>query len=424
MVPEAATAAQRRLYKASVPEGWRIVHLAHIFEQVVDTGHKADLPVLSVTLNGQIVRRSSLDRKSDREVPRDKYLRVKPGDIAYNTMRMWQGASGLVKEEGYISPAYTVCRPKEDECSEFWAAHFRSEPTIRAFRDHSQGFARDRYRLYFHHFGTVPALRPPLAEQRKISEILSSIEVAIKKTETVGIQLKSFKRSLMQELLTRGIPQRHTRFSNTKLLGRLPTSWNIARLRDAGKWLSGGTPSKTDISLWSGSIPWVSPKDMKRTRLSDTLDHVSPSAIGNGTQMVPPGTILMVVRGMILAHSFPVALAVAPLCFNQDIKALRPSDEFDPEFVLYWLTFAGPRILSLTSASTHGTQRIPSESLLECGIPIPPLQEQKEIVKLISAVDNLNEKSASERETTELLRKALMPRLLSGEVRVKSEGTS
>jgi len=296
MAAEPVTAAQRRLSRASVPEGWKVVHLGDVFEQVVDTGHSVDLPVLSVTVSGEVVRRSSLDRKSDREVPREKYLRVRPGDIAYNTMRMWQGASGLVKEEGYISPAYMVCRPKAGESSEFWTACFHYEPMIRSFLDHSQGFAKDRYRLYFHHFATVPALRPPLGEQRKIAAILDSVDDAIGKTKTVAQLLSTVKKQLSQDIFARGFPGRHAAIRTTEV-GQMTAGWDLIPLQELIR--SGPSNGRSPkAATKKGGIPTFSIAAVRNgsVSVSDNLKFADALPSEVAAFMVQKGDIL-IVRG-------------------------------------------------------------------------------------------------------------------------------
>src|SRR5512138_158157 len=86
----------------------------------------------------------------------------------------------------------------------------------------------------------------------------------------------------------------------------LPPGWSVKTLDEAASWFSGGTPSKAVRQYWDGPIPWVSPKDMKAFELHDVTDHVSDAAAEHGTRVVPANTIFVVVRGMILAHTFPV----------------------------------------------------------------------------------------------------------------------
>ena len=264
---------------------------------------------------------------------------------------------------------------------------------------------------------------PPLHEQRKIAAILSSVDEAIEGTQAVIDQLQVVKKAMMADLLTRGIPGRHKKFKQTEI-GEVPETWEVVRLGDVGDWLSGGTPSKQESSLWMGPIPWVSPKDMKRPRICDAIDHVSKDALSRGTQLAPVGSILMVVRGMILAHTFPVAVTVGPVAFNQDIKALVPASRFESDFILYWLQERGSEILNLTDVSNHGTKRLPSELLFDSKVPAPSKEEQIEIVEILRSFDGRRESEQAWMAQLREVKSALMSVLLTGEVRVRVDEES
>lgn len=126
---------------------------------------------------------------------------------------------------------------------------------------------------------------------------------------------------------------------------------------------------------------------MKVARLHDSLEHVTPLALGNGTRLVQPGTILMVVRGMSLAHSFPVAIADKPVAFNQDLKAFVPNPDVDGEYVLRWLQANQSALLLLATEASHGTKRVPTGDLLATQISLPRLPEQHEIAKVLADAD-------------------------------------
>ena len=93
--------------------------------------------------------------------------------------------------------------------------------------------------------------------------------------------------------------------------------WSRTSLGQVAEWSSGTTPSKAHREYWSGDIPWVSPKDMKRFELHDTQDHISKRAVDDGAKLVPSDTVFIVVRGMILAHTFPVCIAQRAMSFLQ-----------------------------------------------------------------------------------------------------------
>src|SRR4051812_8238527 len=90
----------------------------------------------------------------------------------------------------------------------------------------------------------------------------------------------------------------------------LPDGWAWIPLGDVGTWMGGGTPSKANAAFWSnGTVPWVSPKDMKVAVIGETEDKITADAVEcSSAKYVPEGSVLMVMRSGILRHSFPVAV--------------------------------------------------------------------------------------------------------------------
>src|SRR5947199_9322703 len=107
------------------------------------------LPVVSVTLNDGLVGRDALDRKTDTNLAPEEHLLIKAGDIAYNMMRMWQGASGLAQHDGIVSPAYVDLAPKNGIDPVFASYWFKSPRIVYLFWAYSYGLTNDRLRLYF-----------------------------------------------------------------------------------------------------------------------------------------------------------------------------------------------------------------------------------------------------------------------------------
>jgi restriction endonuclease S subunit len=171
-------------------------------------------------------------------------------------------------------------------------------------------------------------------------------------------------------------------------------------------------------ALWEGDIPWISPKDMKRIRISDAVDHVTARALGNGTRLAPAGSLLLVVRGMILAHTFPVARAEVPLAFNQDIKALIPRDGIDSEFLLWWLNANEARLLGIVTESSHGTKRVPTDALHSVVLDHPQLPEQRAIALSITAADELLGALNAVIAKKQSIKLAAMQQLLTGRTRL------
>jgi len=182
----------------------------------------------------------------------------------------------------------------------------------------------------------------------------------------------------------------------------IPQNWTWSRLNELGHFRGGGTPSKSRDEFWGGRIPWVSPKDMKRDYVDSAQMTISDLAVANSAvTIIEPGSILFVVRGMILSHSFPVAIARVPLTINQDMKALTLRDPECGEFVLRALKALKPRMLARVQRSTHGTCRIEGPDYSNFLIPIPPLAEQHRIVAKVDELMGLCNKLESQLATAE-----------------------
>jgi type I restriction enzyme S subunit len=268
------------------------------------------------------------------------------------------------------------------------------------------------------HLNALKIPLPPIAEQRRIAEILSSIDEAIQGTQTVVEQARNVKQGLLEHLLAKGIG--HTRFLPTEI-GEIPKGWQVARLGQVGAWSSGGTPSKSNPDYWGGDIPWISPKDMKRLYLDDAEDHVTGLGAVNGTRLMPAGTLLIVVRGMILARYVPVAITLRASTFNQDIKALKCNDDYSPHFVRMWLELQNEKLMKLIDSATHGTKRLPQEALLNFAIPSAPRAEQDDIVIRVRAIEDQIETNLRLLDRYHTTKSALMVDLLSGRKRVSDD---
>lgn len=181
------------------------VRLGDIFEERKEVG-KPGLPVMSVTIDDGMVERSSLDRRIESDLTAEEHLLVKAGDIAYNTMRMWQGCSGLAIKECIVSPAYIVCKPLGRILPEFGAHLLRLPETVRKLHRYSQGIHEDRLRLYFEHFAAIKVQLPPIERQRECVKLLHAVDVRVRTAWRHLAGLAQAKEALSQALLTGRAP--------------------------------------------------------------------------------------------------------------------------------------------------------------------------------------------------------------------------
>ena len=163
--------------------------------------------------------------------------------------------------------------------------------------------------------------------------------------------------------------------------------WPIAHVGEVCSFASGGTPSKTNESYWTGTIPWVSAKDLKVEQLLDATMHVSDTAVAeSATQIAPVGSLLVLVRGMGLANGVPICEVMKACAFNQDLKALLPNPEaIQGRFLAFALRQQDAQFRKILETAAHGTLKLNSDDLRQIQIPLPPLATQQAIVAEIEA---------------------------------------
>jgi len=203
----------------------------------------------------------------------------------------------------------------------------------------------------------------------------------------------------------------------------------MTRLRDLGRWSGGNTPSKGNEEYWTnGTVPWVSPKDMKFDEITRSEDLISQSAVTTGrASLLPAGSVLVVTRSGILSHTLPIAVTKIPVTINQDIKALTLVTGVSAKYVAYALRSSSQRILR--QCAKHGTTvaSVDTNALLDFEIPMVGLREQEAVVaeiekqfsRLDEAVANLQRVKANlKRYKATVLKAAVEGRLVETEARL------
>ncbi|HAW49639.1 TPA: restriction endonuclease [bacterium] len=256
---------------------------------------------------------------------------------------------------------------------------------------------------------------PPLPEQQRIAEVLSTVDSAIKKTAEIITKTQALKKGLMQQLLTRGIG--HTKFKQTEI-GKIPEEWEVVRLGSvAKKFISGGTPSTSKPEYWNGKIPWMRSAHIKGRFVDWGEKYISEEGFKNSATNLVPGKNILVATRVCIGR---VAINKIDIAISQDLTGVVvDKDKVNFEYLYWTLLYFENTMKSWTQGSTiKGVLR---NDLQNLKLPLPPLPEQQKIAEILSAVDEKIEAGRKKKEKLEQLKKGLMQDLLTGRVRVKYE---
>ncbi|MBX3245552.1 MAG: restriction endonuclease subunit S [Myxococcales bacterium] len=281
----------------------------------------------------------------------------------------------------------------------------------------------------------VPVVAPPLPEQRAIAHVLGTLDDKIEINRKMSETLEELARTLFKSWFVDFDPV-HAKAAGKKPfgmddataalfpnsfedseLGPIPRGWRVGTL---GQWAdirSGGTPSRSRPELWNGDVPWISPKVMTAIHADDPDQFVTEGAIGNGTRVAPARSTLVMVRGMALHQGVRVSQTQREVVFNQDVKALVPR-QIHPDLLLFALLDAQTSLLSKVHAAGHGTGVLGTDMLNAVTLCLPRQCEQPPFAESFATLNDRIALARAESRTLAELRDTLLPKLLSGELRV------
>lgn len=331
------------------------------------------------------------------------YTYFENGDviIAKITPCMENGKAAFVEnlphQIGFGSTEFHVLRPRDSVDGRYlfymvWNSEFRNQA-----EGNMTGSAGQKRvpKAFFDRF-EIPL--PPFSEQKRIADILDKADAIRRKRQQALNEIETLSLSSYRHQFGHPIAARDS----------LP-------LGECVTMLSGGTPSKSNDAYWNGDFPWVSPKDMKVDYISSAEDHVTDLAFQEtNLKKLPAEAILIVVRGMILAHTIPVALTDVPVAINQDMKALIANDGYDPHFLCWSLKAAHNYILGKVATAAHGTKRLEVEHLASFPIPRVTLSEQRHFARIVQKIRVSRDRLAT--GVPEDLFKSLVQRAFKGQL--------
>jgi type I restriction enzyme, S subunit len=286
-----------------------------------------------------------------------------------------------------------------------------------------------RQTINYSDIGNSYFFEPSQDEQTRIANFLdhetAKIDTLIEKQQQLIKLLQEKRQAVISHAVTKGLnPNAPMRDSGVEWLGEVPEHWALKPLKYVVNIRSGGTPNKENSDYWGGDIPWASAKDLKQDCLHDTIDHITEFAISSGAaSLVPVGTILVVVRGMILARMFPVSVASVRMAINQDLKAIVPVGSFSGEFLFWLLKGTAEESLNRLDEAGHGTKALRMDAWTSMKLPIPPLTEQGEISgyleKMTGRFDLLSARAQQKINLLQERRTVLISAAVTGKIDVR-----
>lgn len=261
---------------------------------------------------------------------------------------------------------------------------------------------------------------PPLPEQQRIVDLIESLfEKLDRAKELVQNALDSFeerKSAILYKAFTGEITDEWREENGVDF----ERDWVKKELKDCGEWCGGGTPSKSNLSFWEkGDLLWVSPKDMKSMCIEDTEDKITKYAVDNSSaKLIKNQAILFVVRSGILRRILPIAITMGPVTVNQDMKALIPKD-IDIKYLYWYCLYKESDIRNTCSKNGTTVESISSDLLYKYIVLLPPIEEQRVIVRSLDTLLE-SEQKAKELcdviENIDIMKKSILARAFRGEL--------
>lgn len=408
-----------------VPAGWQPIRMKHVFFEKKKTSNP-ELDAGSISF-GRVIYKNSENlapetKASYQEVLAGEFL-VNPLNLNFDLLSLRTALSDIdvVVSTGYIVLNSDVAYDKKYLkwlLQQFDVSHMKTLG------------AGVRQTINYTDIACCYFLSPSYLEQQKIANFLdhetAKIDTLITKQQELIKLLKEKRQAVISHAVTKGLnPNAPMRDSGVEWLGEMPEHWELVPLKHLCTFSGGGTPSKDNLSYWiGGDIPWVSPKDMKSFWISDSQDKVTEIAVReSSTNFVQAGSLLMVVRSGILQRTIPIAVNTVKVTLNQDMKALNFNSRMNVEYAANYILGNVDSLLLEWSKEGATVESIEHEYLANSLTPVPPLDEQLEINKLLQGrmamFQSLEENATNGIRLLQERRTALISAAVTGKIDVR-----
>jgi len=277
----------------------------------------------------------------------------------------------------------------------------------------------------------LPIVLPSPAEQRAIAHILGTLDDNIALNRWMNETLEAIARALFKswfvdfdpvrakaEGRNPGLPQPLAdlfpdSFEDSEL-GEIPRGWGLSRLGDEVETLLGGTPSRVEASFWGGDIPWINSGKANEFRIVEPSEFITQAGLdSSATKLLPARTTVIAITGATLGQ---VSITEIATCANQSIVGVLGSAALPSEFIYFWVK---ENIDRLIASQTGGAQQhINKKNVNELPIVVPGKGVVSAYMRTARATFDRIKESCFESRTLGALHDALLPKLISGELRV------
>ncbi|EGK8182961.1 restriction endonuclease subunit S [Campylobacter coli] len=372
-----------------IPQDWQIVPIRCCFGEFNARCNNNDYPLLSVTIANGVVYQNDITNKKDiSNDDKSNYKIVPLGAIAYNKMRMWQGAIGInMLEKGIVSPAYVVAIPNKKININFSYYLLKSKNMICEYEKYSYGLCSDMNNLRYEDFQNIKIPLPPLKEQEQIANFLDEkceqIANFIEKKEKLISLLKEQKQALINETITKGLDKNvNFKDSGIEWLGEIPQHWRIVKLKYVAFTNIGLVYSPDDIVENSDEgYPVLRANNIQNGKIDyQDLIYIKSKQIGK-KQIISSGDLLMCIRNG-SENLLGKTAKIQDENFSFGAFTAIIKSQFNDYF--YWVFQTNMLRKSIASFSaSNGIGQISQDDIKNFIISFPPLKEQEQIANFL-----------------------------------------
>ncbi len=408
-----------------VPSHWALKPLWTLFRRTKRTGYE-DEQLLSVYRDYGVVPKASRDDNNNKPSDDlDPYQLVKPGDLAINKMKAWQGSVAISEHRGIVSPAYFVYESVNNEVPRYLHYLMRSPRYITGYLSLSKGIRVNQWDLVPQYHSRMPIVLPPLPEQVAIATFLdyetAKIDALVAEQEKLIALLKEKRQAVVSHAVNKGLnPGVPMKDSGIEWLGEVPEHWVIKPLKHVGSIVSGFAFSSSDFT--SSGIRVLKIANIQTFKIDWSDDSYLPKAFfdQHPKVVVKNGDVVFALTRPIISTGLKAAVVDIGSDFvllNQRNALFRPFEGLSKDFA-YHVLFSRSFIIAFENKIDFTGQQ-PNISPIDIGnikIPIPPFSEQAAIAKYLESVSTHYETLTIEAERAIDLLKERRSALISAAV--------